>query len=85
MATAIWRHRVSGSASLDHYSQDRCRYDHLMDVLSVYRLTLGQPRQEELFETIHKENWNMDELKKLYINLSPWNRAHHNGGTEHED
>ena len=67
------------------YSQDRCRYDHLMDVLSVYRLTLGQPRQEELFETIHKENWNMDELKKLYINLSPWNRAHHNGGTEHED
>lgn len=20
-----------------------------------------------------------------YINLSPWNRAHHNGGTEHED
>lgn len=54
-------------------------------LLSVYRLTLGQPRQEELFETIHKENWNMDELKKLYINLSPWNRAHHNGGTEHED
>lgn len=54
-------------------------------VLSVYRLTLGQPRQEELFETIHKENWNMDELKKLYINLSPWNQPHHNGGAEHED
>lgn len=56
-----------------------------MDVLSVYRLTLGQPRQEELFETIHKENWDMDELEKLYINLSPWDRAHRNGETEYDD
>jgi len=80
-----FKYKIERIVPMYPYSQDRCRYDHLMDVLSVYRLTLGQPRQEELFETIHKENWNMDELKKLYINLSPWNRAHHNGGTEHED
>lgn len=80
-----FKYKIERIVPMYPYSQDRCRYDHLMDVLSVYRLTLGQPRQEELFETIHKENWNMDELKKLYINLSPWNRAHHIGGTEHED
>ena len=80
-----FKYKIERIVPMYPYSQDRCRYDHLMDVLSVYRLTLGQPRQEELFETIHKENWNMDELKKLYINLSPWNRAHHNEGTEHED
>lgn len=80
-----FKYKIERIVPMYPYSQDRCRYDHLMDVLSVYRLTLGQPRQEELFETIHKENWNMGELKKLYINLSPWNRAHHNGGTEHED
>lgn len=80
-----FKYKIERIVPMYPYSQDRCRYDHLMDVLSVYRLTLGQPRQEELFETIHKENWDMDELKKLYINLSPWNRAHHNGGTEHED
>lgn len=56
------------------YSQDGHRYDRLLEVLSVYRLTLGQPKQEELFEAIKKECWNEDELQQLYINLSPWFR-----------
>ena len=59
------------------FSQDRCRYDRLMDMLSVYRLTLGQPRQEELYEAIRKEHWDAASLEKLYINLSPWFKQNH--------
>jgi hypothetical protein len=56
------------------FSQDKCRYDRLLEVLSVYRLTLGQPRQEELYEAIQKEHWDEASLEELYINLSPWIR-----------
>ena len=54
------------------FSQDKCRYDRLLEVLSVYRLTLGQPKQEELYEAIRKEHWDEASLEELYINLSPW-------------
>lgn len=60
------------------YSQDKVRYEYLMEVLSVYRLTLGQPRQEELMEAIKKEKWDAKELEKLYINLSPWRKNCYN-------
>lgn len=59
------------------FSQDRCRYDRLMDMLSVYRLTLGQPRQEELYEAMRKEHWDEASRKELYINLSPWHKQNH--------
>lgn len=36
-------------------SQDRLRYNRLIKILSLYRLTLGQPRQEELIEIISRE------------------------------
>lgn len=58
------------------FSQDRCRYDRLLEVLSIYRLTLGQPKQEELYEAIHKEHWDEASLEELYINLSPWIKDH---------
>lgn len=59
------------------YSRDKTRYEYLIEVLSIYRLTLGQPRQEELMEAIRKENWDPDQLEKLYINLSPWQKNYH--------
>jgi hypothetical protein len=44
-------------------------------VLTFYRLTFGQPRQEELVEAIMKEDMDEKEVKKLIsnlvINLSP--------------
>jgi hypothetical protein len=56
------------------YSRDHEKYNRLLEVLSLYRLTLGQPQQEELLETIKKSNWDLAQLKKLYINLSPYTR-----------
>ena len=56
------------------FSRDRERYEDLIRVLSFYRLTFGQPRQDELIEALHSigiaEDMK-DELYKLVINLSP--------------
>ncbi len=43
-------------------------------ILSLYRLTLGQPRQEELLEYVFREFGDADRevLKNLFINLSPY-------------
>jgi len=54
-------------------SQDRLKYNRLIKVLSLYRLTLGQPRQEELLEFINREtDGEIDE--RLFMNLSPYYR-----------
>ena len=67
-----YTHKIERIVPMYPFSQDRCRYDRLLEVLSVYRLTLGQPKQEELYEAIRKEHWDEDSLEELYINLSPW-------------
>ena len=57
------------------FSKDVSRYDRLMKVLSLYRLTLGQSRQEELLKDIFKElgdDYDKEDIKKLFINLSPF-------------
>lgn len=54
-------------------SQDKTRYLSLIKVLSLYRLTLGQPRQEELIELLNKEI--ADAISDdLFINLSPYSK-----------
>lgn len=55
------------------YSQDQIRYDRIIKILSLYRLTLGQPRQEELISILDK-NLPKDTYKKLFMNLSPFAR-----------
>lgn len=52
-------------------SQDRLRYNRLIKVLSLYRLTLGQPRQEELIEIINREIAGQID-SQLFMNLSPY-------------
>lgn len=56
------------------YSRDIARLDHLLWVLTLYRLTLGQPRQEELLKTVFK-NVAPERLafirKELMIDLCP--------------
>lgn len=54
------------------FSRDGLVYDRLMKILNLYRLTLGQPRQEELLEYIFQNCKNVDDMKKLFINLSPY-------------
>lgn len=53
-------------------SKDIGNYERLIKILSLYRLTLGQARQEELLEHIFKNCKDSDMLKDLFINLSPY-------------
>ena len=60
---------------LIRYSKEVKEYERLLSVLTLYRLTFGQPRQEELVETLYSE---LDEKqlerirKELMINLNPF-------------
>ena len=54
------------------YSRDGLAYERLIKILSLYRLTLGQARQEELLEYLFKNCDDADALKELFINLSPF-------------
>lgn len=53
-------------------SRDISSYQRLIKILSLYRLTLGQPRQEELLEYIFTNCNDEEKLKELFINLSPF-------------
>lgn len=57
-------------------SSDINRYERLIKILSLYRMTLGQPRQEELLEYIFSNfsEEEQQEMKGLFINLSPFSK-----------
>lgn len=52
-------------------SSDVDRYRRLIGVLSLYRLTMGQPRQEELLEMLQSQRLTPSQITSLLINLSP--------------
>lgn len=52
-------------------SRDIAQYHRLIQILSLYRLSLGQARQEDLIEYLNA-NLPADQLKKLFMNLSPF-------------
>ena len=54
-------------------SIDEVRYRHLIDVLSLYRLTMGQPRQEELLQLLEGKV-TKEEMQELLFDLSPYSR-----------
>ncbi len=54
------------------FSRDGFMYERLIKILSMYRLTLGHARQEELLEYLFKNCNEPEKLKKLFINLSPF-------------
>ena len=56
------------------FSQDKLRYDRIIKILSLYRLTLGQPRQEELISILDSELTEGQD-KELFMNLSPFDHA----------
>lgn len=58
------------------FSRDVIRYDRLIKILSLYRLTLGQSRQEYLLDYIFG-NYDVDKIdfKELFINLSPYYKS----------
>ena len=51
---------------------DYDRYRHMKSVLRLYRLTMGQPRQEELLEFF--KDMPAEDIDKLLFNLSPIKR-----------
>jgi hypothetical protein len=56
------------------FSKDIDKYRQLLKILTLYRLTFGQPRQEELIEALYEGNYDgdiKDSLNALIINLSP--------------
>ena len=55
-------------------SKDEAIYERLIKILSLYRLTMGQSRQEELLEYIFNEIQDVDKLKELFIDLSPFDK-----------
>ncbi len=56
------------------FSRDGTAYKRLIKILSLYRLTLGQARQEELLEYLFQncDDDKVEIMKKLFINLSPY-------------
>ena len=53
-------------------SRDTMQYERTKSILSLYRLTLGQPRQEELTSLF--KDISPDDMEKLLFNLSPIRR-----------
>lgn len=58
-------------------SEDESRYSRLIKVLSLYRLTMGQPRQEELLQMLEGKI-SQNQIKQLLFNLSPFSRNKNN-------
>lgn len=54
-------------------SEDVAKYNRLIKVLSLYRLTMGQPRQEELLQMLEGKV-NKNQINKLLFDLCPFNR-----------
>ena len=59
-------------------SKDGAAYERLIKILSLYRLTLGQARQEELLEYLFNNFEDAKILEDLFINLSPYIREQQN-------
>ena len=55
-------------------SRDHYRYEKLIKVLSLYRMTLGQPRQEELLQLLKDMHLSDEQLQELTIDLCPFNK-----------
>ena len=55
-------------------SRDRYKYERLIKVLALYRMTLGQPRQEELLNLLRNMHLSDKQLKELTIDLCPYNK-----------
>lgn len=74
--------RIERIVPMYPFSRDQAAYDRLIKILSLYRLTLGQARQEELLEYLIQNEKQQEDLTNLFMNLSPYFKKHnsHTGG-----
>jgi hypothetical protein len=67
--------KIERFVPIHHLSKDKEKYQQLLVTLALYRITFGQPRQEELLEAMKNENLSDEELSflqnELLIDLSP--------------
>lgn len=68
--------RIERIVPMYPYSRDQAAYDRLIKILSLYRLTLGQARQEELLEYLIQNEKKQEDLSNLFMNLSPYFKKH---------
>jgi hypothetical protein len=68
--------KIERNVPLLPFSKDVMIYEELISILALYRLTFGQPRQEELLHAIQNNNAKKEDIKDLYdkllIRLSPY-------------
>lgn len=64
--------RIERIVPMYPFSRDVATYERLIKILSLYRLTLGQARQEELLEYIFQNYEDTEDIRDLFINLSPF-------------
>ena len=74
--------RIERIVPMYPFSRDGLAYERLIKILSMYRLTLGQARQEELLEYLFKNCDDPGKLRELFINLSPFYKSNHYGEQE---
>ena len=74
--TEIDRYTIERIVPKYPFSRDEQQYERLVRMLSIYRISLGQARQEELLEYVLQniDEDKIDDLKELFMNLSPYYR-----------
>ncbi len=69
-----YKYQIERIVPMYPFSQDKLKYNRLTDVLALYRLTLGQPRQEEMISILQREDLSEEQMKELFFDLSPYSR-----------
>jgi hypothetical protein len=69
------KYKIERFVPIHQLSRDVAKYDAAKETLALYRLTFGQPRQEELVEAFRNAELTEEEIieirKSLLIDLSP--------------
>ena len=69
-----FKYQIERIVPMYPFSQDKTKYDRLINVLALYRLMLGQPRQEEMIAILQREDLSKEQMEELFFDLSPYSR-----------
>lgn len=75
--------RIERVVPMYPFSRDGQNYERLIKILSLYRLTLGQARQEELLQYLFQNVEDEGLLREMFMNLSPYFKKESREGTLH--
>ena len=70
-----YKYQMERMVPMYPFSQDKAKYDRIIHVLALYRLTLGQPRQEEMIAILQREDLSPEQMEELFFDLSPYSRG----------